>query len=949
MTNHLSANDYYEKDHQVIGKWYGFACKRFGTNSGANVSEEEFAALCNNSHAITGAQLTERNNTVRKDGDSLVNNRRNFYDFTFSAPKSFSVMALTMNDDRIKEWHNRAVIQTLNEMERHTARQNHKNKGVEVTGELCAAIYKHDCNRSLEPQIHDHVIVLNATPSENGKNYAIESNEFFQRCSYFTAIYRNELANAAIAGGYDIEFDQYNAPQIVGMSDICEHFSTRSKDIEALIEQAEDYLGTSLSRSEKKQITYASRGFDLAKFERYWNAHSKPGTSRIDNLKRFVNAVRKSSDNSLVEITTPEVLNNQWNGLEPQQQSTLKAIKEKSFEQVHGQLKGQTLNSQEALEFSRNHHFERNSVLKDYKFSETAINAICGTGLSFPEISSQIDDFYLKNQIIKIDSEIAPVEHWKQEAFIIDAISQGKGKFKSNRQSLDVSDKLSLEQRNAVINILQNQDQICALVGKAGTGKTFSLSEIVRTHVEGNHNVILCAPSNAARDVLRQDGDELHNKYNQPQTATPFLNAVSLQKLLLDFQDGPIENGSIVILDEASLASTRQIHDLIKLVQDNNCRLLLTGDPSQHSAVEAGDAFRMLLKFSEIEKYSIKEIVRQKDYKYRKVAKALSKGMVSTAIDFLDQQQCITEARSGNRYDLMVKEYFNALDIGKSAIIVNPTHRENDLIAEKIRAELKHRNIISAEREVICLKSLNWTKAQKTVYKNYKPGMIIIDQHHNQYHLQRTVHGKGLILRDSNNQDVLFCKEELKSCNIFAEHNLALGVGDKIMIRENEYHSEGKFTNGEVITINDFDKSGNIIAEDGRILKSKQISYGYAATSHKSQGATFESVIIGFDRHSVLHADKKLAYVAGTRGTESIKIFCENKLDLYEIDKRSGDRKSVMELLDTKQPKFTHSRLKQIKQAIEEFIQQVKSKLAFSRTIGKTPNKSCELEIKLER
>ena len=80
------------------------------------------------------------------------------------------------------------------------------------------------------------------------------------------------------------------------------------------------------------------------------------------------------------------------------------------------------------------------------------------------------------------------------------------------------------------------------------------------------------------------------------------------------------------------------------------------------------------------------------------------------------------------------------------------------------------------------------------------------------------------------------------------------------MIRENEHHSEGKFTNGEFITIKDFDKSGNIISVDGRILKSKQISYGYAATSHKSQGATFESVIIGFDRHSVLHADKKLAY-----------------------------------------------------------------------------------------
>ncbi|MBN2642500.1 MAG: relaxase domain-containing protein [Victivallales bacterium] len=933
MTKHLSANDYYEKNHRVVGRWYGFACKRFGTIAGTDVREGEFAALCNNSHAITGAQLTERNNSIRKDGNSLVNNRRNFYDFTFSAPKSFSIMALTMNDDRIKEWHNRAVIQALKEMEKHTARQDHKNKGVEVTGKLCAAIYKHDCNRSLEPQLHDHVIVFNATPSENGKNYAIESNEFFQRCGYFTAIYRNELANAAIAGGYDIEFDQYNAPQIVGMAEVCKHFSARSKDIEMLIEQAEDYLGTSLSRNEKKQITYASRGFDFTKFQRYWNAHPKSGFSRIDHLKRFVNAVRKSSDNSLVEITTPEVLDLQWNGLEPRQQSTLKVIKGKNSEQAQGKIKGQTLTLQEALSFSRNHHFERNSVLKDYKFCETTINALCGTGFSFSQIENDIHKFYRENQIVKVDSEIAPIEHWTQEAFIIDAISEGKGKFKSNQQSPVVSDKLSLEQRDAVMNILQSQDQICALVGKAGTGKTFSLSEVVRKHVEADLNVILCAPSNGARDVLHQDGNELYRKYNQPGTAAPFQNAVSLQKLLIDSRKGnTIESGSMIILDEASLASTRQIHDLIKIVQDRDCRLLLTGDPSQHSAVEAGDAFRMLLKFSEIEKQSIKKIVRQKDLKYREVAKALSAGEISTAINLLEQQQCITEARSTNRYNLMVKEYFNAIDSGKSAIVVNPTHRENDLVAEKIRTELKRQNIISAEKSVTCLKPLNWTKAQKTIFRNYKPGIIIIDKHHHKYRFQRAIHGKGLLLKDPDNQDILFGKERLKDCNIFTEKTLFLGIGDKIMIRENEHHSEGKFTNGEVITIKNFDKSENIVAEDGRVLKSKQISYGYAATSHKSQGATFESVIIGFDRHSVLHADKKLAYVAGTRGTESIKIFCENKLDLYEIDKRSGDRKSVMELLHSKPV----ARLEKLRSAIDKSKQKTIAELPFSRTIEKS-------------
>jgi len=53
--------------------------------------------------------LTLRKNSFRRKEDGkTVANRRVFYDFTISPPKSVSVVAL-YQDDRILELHNRAV------------------------------------------------------------------------------------------------------------------------------------------------------------------------------------------------------------------------------------------------------------------------------------------------------------------------------------------------------------------------------------------------------------------------------------------------------------------------------------------------------------------------------------------------------------------------------------------------------------------------------------------------------------------------------------------------------------------------------------------------------------------------------------------------------------------------------------------------------------------------
>ncbi|MDM2857147.1 conjugative transfer relaxase/helicase TraI [Citrobacter sp. Cpo071] len=94
-----------------------------------------------------------------------VNKHRSGYDLTFSAPKSVSVMALVGEDRRFIEAHNRAVAVVMQEVEQLvSARITQEGKTETVlTGSMVAALYNHDTSRDLDPQVHTHALVFNAT------------------------------------------------------------------------------------------------------------------------------------------------------------------------------------------------------------------------------------------------------------------------------------------------------------------------------------------------------------------------------------------------------------------------------------------------------------------------------------------------------------------------------------------------------------------------------------------------------------------------------------------------------------------------------------------------------------------------------------------------------------------------------------------------------------------
>jgi len=202
---HLSVGDYYSVGQRVAGEWFGEAAERLGLKG--KVGEKEFLALCEGFNPKTGEWLTARKNSTRIEDGKVAANRRVFYDFTFSPPKSVSVVAL-YQDVRIVELHDRAIGRAMVELEKVAATRVRKTGqyGDRETGNLVGASFQHDTSRELDPHLHTHCVVLNATfdPVEN-RVKALEASGMYRAQKFAENYYYHELAKGLRLLGYELQ------------------------------------------------------------------------------------------------------------------------------------------------------------------------------------------------------------------------------------------------------------------------------------------------------------------------------------------------------------------------------------------------------------------------------------------------------------------------------------------------------------------------------------------------------------------------------------------------------------------------------------------------------------------------------------------------------------------------------------------------------------------------
>ena len=153
---HLQLGDYYSQENIVSGEWVGIGAEQLGLTG--RVKQDQFLKLCHNQNPQTGELLTQRLKTTRWDTDKMaeVANRRIFYDFTFSPPKSVSIQALIADDKRLLDSHNRAVRIAVGELQHFAGTQVHlgMDKSERLTGYVVCATFRHDTSRARSTCAH---------------------------------------------------------------------------------------------------------------------------------------------------------------------------------------------------------------------------------------------------------------------------------------------------------------------------------------------------------------------------------------------------------------------------------------------------------------------------------------------------------------------------------------------------------------------------------------------------------------------------------------------------------------------------------------------------------------------------------------------------------------------------------------------------------------------------
>ncbi|WP_239670405.1 MobF family relaxase, partial [Pantoea vagans] len=145
-------------------------------------------------------QLPDGTDMRRMEGG--VNKHRPGYDLTFSAPKSASVLALVTGDTFLVDAHKEAVRRTLDEVEK-LATTRTMTDGItemEKTGNLVIATFMHDTSRNLEPQMHTHAVVANATLSQNG--WKTLSTDISGKQGFTDVVWNEQVSIGALYRGH---------------------------------------------------------------------------------------------------------------------------------------------------------------------------------------------------------------------------------------------------------------------------------------------------------------------------------------------------------------------------------------------------------------------------------------------------------------------------------------------------------------------------------------------------------------------------------------------------------------------------------------------------------------------------------------------------------------------------------------------------------------------------
>jgi ATP-dependent exoDNAse (exonuclease V) alpha subunit len=456
----------------------------------------------------------------------------------------------------------------------------------------------------------------------------------------------------------------------------------------------------------------------------------------------------------------------------------------------------------------------------------------------------------------------------------------------------DRHSELNASQLQALDEIFLSREKVVGLDGIAGAGKTTTLSVIREGAEAEGYRVEGFAPTSRAAKKLGEAGME---------TST-------LQKHLARGQQPDTGEKRLYVLDESSLASTRQVHEFVNRLHAND-RVLLVGDRRQHEAVEAGRPFAQL-QDAGMKTVRLEEIVRQKDPELKQVVEQLARGEVQEAIQNLDRQGRVHELRGyEERISAIAKEYAKSPE---TTLVVSPDNRSRMEINDRIHAELQGWGLVRSEEHPIqtLVPRQDLTGADRTWAARYDVGDVLrYSRASKETGIGKGQYGQVKSIDTASNRLTVTLRDgtartydprRQRGVSVFREEIRRFSVGDRIQFTAPA--NELKIANRELGMIGYIDRTGRLSLEmdSGRSLqidpaRQPHLDYGYAMTSHSSQGQTAHRVLIHVDTELAAKdlLNSRMAYVSVSRGAHDAQLFTNDREKLptalgHDISKQSA-------------------------------------------------------------
>ncbi|MFN0029840.1 MAG: MobF family relaxase, partial [Acidimicrobiales bacterium] len=529
------------------------------------------AAKINGEWRITRGEV-ERIVSARHEPQVVIG-----YDVTFSAAKSLSIVWAT-GDAEVRglceEAFEAGVAKAVDYLESH-AIWVRRGRGYEAAGGMHAASYRHDTNRELEPQLHEHVVIANMARGADGRVQAIDARGLFAHATTAGYLAEAEMQHVTNRRGFAWTPTQRGIANVVGVSDdAIRAMSTRREQILTLTTELGAH--TTQARQAAALATRAAKdhGVQPDRLRDRWR-------DRLTAVGFGPRELAAATSAAQARLWTPDDIRRLDAYLTgPHGVTELAAIFDRRdvIQAVVDHTGGRLSADEVQAHTDRWLHTDAVIPLAATPYARGEVIGHSG------KVALAADaTYYSTPTMIALEQAIAAGwEHGHDTCAAVVPVEAVDDAIHSWEHATGL--RLGDDQAAMVHAICGSGDRFQAVVGPAGAGKTAALEVAARAWESAGFRVIGVAVNGTAAEVLaRSTGIETRT--------------VASLVTRLDTATTPIlNNRTVVVVDEASTLGNRQHARLVHHIHVSGVAMRAIGDPAQHGAVEAGGMWAQLVR-----------------------------------------------------------------------------------------------------------------------------------------------------------------------------------------------------------------------------------------------------------------------------------------------------------------------------------------------------------------